>query len=180
MKVAPISIVVLSLWALSTAFATQPLYLARRDYPVAASGLVAADANGDGIPDLIYSHDNDADVLFGNGNGTFRPGPVSDIKLGFDVAPIARDLNGDSKIDLIYSAALGEGPAGFAVSLGNGDGTFQPATFYQAGNDLYTLNAILDDFNGDGIPDVVLDGNSGIWFFAGKGNGAFAPGVLPQ
>ena len=94
------------------------------------------------------------------------------------MAPIARDLNGDSKIDLIYSAALGEAHPGFAVSLGNGDGTFQPATFYQAGNSLYTLNAILDDFNGDGTPDVVLDGNSGIWFFAGKGNGAFAPGVL--
>ncbi len=178
MKVVPISIVVLCLWALPTAFATQPVYLARRDYPVAASGLVAADTNGDGIVDIIYSHYPDADVLLGNGAGAFRSGPTSNIGAGFGVTPVAQDLNGDGNVDLIFSTTLGAAQVGFAVCFGNGDGTFQRATFYQAGTNLYVGSAILADFNGDGIPDVVVNASSGIWFFPGKGAGVFGSGVL--
>ena len=34
------------------------------------------------------------------------------------------------------------------------------------------------DFNGDGIPDAVTVGESGIWLFIGEGGGIFEPGVL--
>jgi hypothetical protein len=36
----------------------------------------------------------------------------------------------------------------------------------------------MEDFNGDGIPDVATVGNDGVWLFLGKGGGVFSPGVL--
>jgi hypothetical protein len=37
---------------------------------------------------------------------------------------------------------------------------------------------VVGDFNGDGIPDAVTVGESGVWFFAGQGGGVFSSGVL--
>ena len=58
------------------------------------------------------------------------------------------------KLDLIagmsYSGVHGNGTIG--VLLGNGNGTFQPMTFYGAG--LIPLSLTFADFNGDGFPDV--------------------------
>jgi hypothetical protein len=50
--------------------------------------------------------------------------------------------------------------------------------FYQAGNDTGIGNPVVGDFNGDGIPDVVAVGSSGVWLFTGKGGGTFNAGVL--
>jgi hypothetical protein len=50
--------------------------------------------------------------------------------------------------------------------------------FYQAGSDRFLGHVVLGDFNGDGIPDIVVSGESGIWLFTGKGGGVFNPGVL--
>jgi len=158
----------------------KPGFLARRDYvSISYIGVAAADTNGDKIPDLIGLGGADIEVLFGNGNGTFRQGPKTYTGLYNQFYPVASDLNGDRKIDLIFSGAQQQsGPWGLGVSLGNGDGTFQTATFYQIGTDVYPGNVVLGDFNSDGIPDVALSGESGIWLFTGKGGGAFNPGVL--
>jgi hypothetical protein len=37
---------------------------------------------------------------------------------------------------------------------------------------------VVGDFNGDGIPDAIATGKSGIWLFTGRGGGAFNGGVL--
>jgi hypothetical protein len=161
--------------AASAASLTMPTFFARRDY--AGDGFVAvADVNGDKIPDVIsLSGFDSVATLLGNGNGTFRQGPASTTNM-FGVSLLAVDLNGDGIIDLVV--ASGQAPMGFGICFGNGDGTFQPAVFYPAGSELFTGPDVVGDFNGDGIPDVVTVGESGIWLFTGKGGGVFNPGVL--
>jgi len=156
-----------------------PSFYARRDYPdFGAPQVAVADTNGDGIPDLIEL-DGTVQVWFGNGNGTFRQGPTSATGMQAAVSLVVTKLTGDSNADLIFVGQNSDGEAfGIGVSLGNGDGTFQPAVFYPVGNDTYTLNLALGDFNGDGIIDVATVGEEGIWLFTGIGGGAFNPGEL--
>ena len=164
--------------------ASAPTFYARRDYPDYAYNWVAvADTNGDGVPDVIESLGGAIQVLFGNGNGSFRQGPLTHITT--NAAPFtfaAADLRGGHAVDLVLAGdALtnpGGGPWGIFVSLGNGDGTFQPAVFYPAGTDTNTQYVVIGDFNGDGILDAATVGSSGVWLFTGKGGGAFNPGVL--
>jgi len=125
---------------------------------------------------VIESLGGTVQVLFGNGNGTLRQGPTTHLALGSTLA--ATDLNGDGKADLVLAGNLQDGPWGVGVSLGNGDGTFQPAVFYQAGTDTNTDYLTLGDFNGDGITGVATVGSSDVWLFTGKGGGALNPGVL--
>src|ERR1022692_2722398 len=82
------------------------------------------------------------------------------------------DLNGDGVIDLVVSGGASSGLDGIGVCFGNGNGTFQPAIFYQAGTDYLINDLVIGDFNGDGIPDAVTVGASGVWLFLGKGGGA--------
>ena len=86
-------------------------------------------------------------------------------------AVVTADFNGDGKLDLATSA-----PAGLAVLLGNGDGTFQ-APRVQAGFPGYYPLAVAD-LNGDGIPDVVVNSSSSpfaLAVFLGNGDGTFRP-----
>jgi VCBS repeat protein/FG-GAP repeat protein len=56
-----------------------------------------------------------------------------------------------------------------AVLLGNGDGTFKPAVYYDVAGDV-----TIDDVNGDGIADIVVCGlTPGITTLIGKGDGTF-------
>ena len=167
--------------ALAAPTITQPKFFARRDYPSGGVYVSVADVNGDGIPDIIGVGGFPAvSVLLGNGNGTFRAPTNSDVQWESINGGVPVDLNGDGKVDLV----IGGGPAGLrpgagiGICFGNGDGTFQAPILYSAGTDVAVANPVVGDFNGDGIPDVVTAGSSGIWMFAGKGGGVFSPGVL--
>ena len=118
-------------------------------------------------------------VLFGNGDGTFRTGPSSQTT-GAGSSPVAVDLNGDGNVDLVTASFNSSSVAGIAVSFGNGDGTFQPGTFYPAGTDNERTEGYLTvgDFTGDGILDVAQVDESGVWLFTGRRNGTFKAGVL--
>jgi hypothetical protein len=66
---------------------------------------------------------------------------------------VVADFDGDGKADLalltnIQSKTL-------AVLLGNGDGTFQPATAYDSGG-AYSAAVAVADLNGDHRPDLVV------------------------
>jgi hypothetical protein len=160
-----------SLAVANAATPTMPTFFARRDYTgLLSQSVQVADTNGDGIPDLINAGP-DLEVLFGNGNGTFRPGPTSSCgstSSGF----VATDQLGDGKVDLVVPIG-----SGIAVCAGNGDGTFQSGVNY-ATDDSGNNFLVLGDFNGDGILDVATPGNQGVWLFSGKGDGTFNPGVL--
>ncbi|MGD0469076.1 MAG: FG-GAP-like repeat-containing protein [Terriglobales bacterium] len=71
------------------------------------------------------------------------------------------DLRGDGKLDLVVaqcstnSCPQAEGSVG--VLLGNGDGTFQPPTVYDAGG-WNASSVIVTDVNGDGKLDIVVAG----------------------
>ncbi|MGA2578806.1 MAG: VCBS repeat-containing protein [Bryobacteraceae bacterium] len=155
-------------------------FFARRDYPGDAFMVAVADVNNDNNPDVVGLLPPYVSTFFGNGHGTFSQGPISNSGLGVMVGPIPIDLNGDGNIDLIVSGAVNAAvsPNGIGVMFGNGDGTFQPAVLYTTPGDFSIGGIAVGDFNGDGIPDAVTVGESGIWLFTGQGGGVFNPGVL--
>jgi hypothetical protein len=161
---------------------TVPSFFARRDYTgLYSQQVVVADTNGDGIPDLIANDDGGIQILFGNGNGTFRSGPATNTGWRAGLNIVATDLTGDGTVDIVITGGPdGDNPPlGVGVCLGNGNGTFQDAVFYPAPNDTgMGGNPVVADFNGDGIPDIAAVGSLGVWLFTGKGDGTFNPGVL--
>jgi VCBS repeat protein len=141
-------------------FAVPPTY-------TGSGPVVAADFNQDGKLDLITGANGQ--VLFGNGDGTFKTGP----KAGFTVGRLlTADFNGDGKPDLVY---LTQAQGTIAVRLGNGDGTFQPEIdTFVGGTSSSIFVFLVADLNGDGKPDVLLDdGSVGLFVLLGDGSGHF-------
>jgi hypothetical protein len=149
-----------------------PTFYARRDYFVANQFIQVADANDDGIPDLLAEEHGDVVVQFGNGDGTFRTGPNTNTSAGNAISFVATDLNGDQTIDL----AMGNG-SGVVIALGNGDGTFQSSVSYPISDTNISFLAV-GDLNGDGILDIAAAGKAGVWLLTGKGGGTFSSAVL--
>ena len=167
-----------------------PNLYARVDYAELFSYYtLVADTNSDGIPDLIATSGQGVNVQFGNGDGTFRSGPLTDVADNF-LAPIiilqaAVDMNHDGKVDLVFTGSYnysygGQNYGQVFVALGNGDGTFQQGRFYPAGTDSSATigELVVADFNKDGNLDIAQVGASGVWLYVGKGDGTFAPAVL--
>jgi hypothetical protein len=141
--------------------------------------VLAADANNDGIPDLILNTDAGISVLLGRGNGTFQapifssaPPPLSAFPAAIAFMSAA-DFNRDGKVDL----AVTNGYNSVSIMLGNGSGTFTVAGNYSTSN-VQNLNAIaIADYNRDGFQDVALPNGQ---IFLGNGNGTLqAPSIFP-
>jgi hypothetical protein len=111
--------------------------------------------------------------LLGNGDGTFQAGVAYDSGLGPSSVAVA-DFNGDGKADLAVTDAgpFVTGAAGFvSILLGNGNGTFQAARDYAAGN---APNSVANaDLNGDGKPELVVADGARLWVLLGNGDGTF-------
>ena len=160
----------------------------------------AFDLNNDGKTDLIGSNLSDGTIIA----ALTGPGGKFNYKVALPASPtvyyapesVFADFNGDGNIDLIF----GEGNSGLpksygvAVSLSNGDGTFQPPVPIKLPATL--LNAVLfnsfavGDINGDGKPDLVFTypgdeqqypaGSTPPGYFValGNGDGSFAQAVF--
>ncbi len=157
-----------------------------------AMGVVTADLNGDGIPDLIESNVSTAcnciAVQLGKGDGTFAP-PVlytfPFLNQGFTMLATA-DVNNDGKADVIvrqFTVANNMVSTHILVYLGNGDGTLAAPTDFSfiGGGD----NILAADVDGDGNVDLVLATTNGefsptqssIAVMRGDGHGNFAAPV---
>ena len=166
-------------------------------------GLVVADVNADGKPDLIVANgcasgctnnniNGSVGVLLGNGDGTFQTAMSYDSGgYGTDSVAVA-DLNGDGKLDIVVTSScansglqcVGNGVVG--VLLGNGDGTFQAVGTYNSGAYL-AYSVAIADLNGDGKPDIVVanfcgsdncaTGDGSIAVLLGNGDGTFQTAV---
>jgi hypothetical protein len=86
------------------------------------------------------------------------------------VAVVTADLANNGKLDLITANASDNT---ISVRMGNGDGTFGPATPYAVGT--YPESVAVGDFNGDGKLDLaVANGNSAsVSVLLGNGDGSF-------
>src|SRR5258708_688469 len=144
----------------------QTVYFLRyKNVPIGIGSYNASsgDFNGDGKIDLVVSSNSNLALLLGNGDGTFRK-----IDLGFVAQfTLVADVNRDKKPDLLV--AIGSQAY---VLLGNGDGTFQSPKALPA------FPLAVADFNGDGIPDLLVAGQtcsseSSLSVYPGDGDGTF-------
>ena len=140
---------------------------------VSPTSIVAADLNGDGKQDLVVMNfdSGNVGVLLGNGDGTFQPAVNYSGPDGAGTpSVVVGDVNGDGKLDILWVTFCMDKNCngGVGVFLGNGDGTFQPASVFLSGG-YYAWSLAAADLNGDGKLDLVtanLERPGQIW----KGN----------
>ncbi len=165
-------------------------------------GVTAADADGDGAPDL-YVTNYGPDVFYRNrGDGTFEDSTAA-AGLGLDgwsSSAAFADADGDGDLDLYVSRYVvyppGQGlvcrdpdsgeprycdPAMFSGATdrfyrNRGDGTFEDATAAAglSGADGRGLGVLFSDLDGDGDPDLYVANDETLNFlFANRGDGTF-------
>jgi uncharacterized protein (TIGR03437 family) len=159
--------------------------------PAGASGsliwtFAAGDLNGDGKVDLVYADTENQVVvpLFGNGDGTFQPGPAYAVSQ-LPTSLLLADYNNDGRLDIIngngderfFGASISTGNVD--ILLNNGDGTFQGAPTYftlpnsEANGSFTLLNGIAIANFGGPSPGVLASGGGGLTLFIGNGKGGF-------
>jgi hypothetical protein len=114
--------------------------------------VVAADFNGDGIPDLALTVNfgYGLTVLLGNGQGGFTAAGSPPTSFKPDFVAVG-DFDGDGIPDL---AVANDQLPSVTVLLGNGDGTFRAGQALETGS--YCLSVAVGDFNGDGKLDLAV------------------------
>src|SRR5580704_2975207 len=151
-----------------------PITLAFTNYlapsTISGQGIITADFNRDGKPDLAYWSNNNVFIQLGNGNFTFQPAVSyavgNSTYFPFQDGIVTGDFNGDGKLDL---GVVNVNDSTVSILLGNGDGTFQPQVTFATGSGPGAL--AVGDFNGDGKLDLAVP-------FAGQGNNDGGVSVL--
>jgi VCBS repeat protein/FG-GAP repeat protein len=131
---------------------------------VVGLGFSVADANGDGIPDVLVTGINaegsTAQLFFGNGDGTFSGGTIIASSNQNPVFPtdvgqaVLADVNGDGCPDV----TVGISNALVFLFFNDCHGNFPQAQsrVYGVGDAAQSLAVV--DINGDGQPDIVVGG----------------------
>lgn len=178
------TILVCLMMVLSTGAAAQSvMFGAGATYPGGDGpwGIVSADFNGDGRPDIAVSNHgtsatpvpnaSGATVLLARADGTFAPGVAYPGGLG-PTYMVAADFDKDGRVDL----ATANSANNISVMRGNGDGTFAAAANYatpSAAGDITTA-----DYNKDGFLDLAMPVSGGIGVMLANNTGGFNPIVV--
>jgi hypothetical protein len=137
-------------------FPYKPIYVQTRGGP--GMSVTTGDVDDDGNLDLIT---DSACILLGKGDGTFRErecgtgGPSYKVIIG--------DFNGDRQLDFALAPinSTASGSSVVLLSLGNGNGTFQPAIQFLAPNiSTSYLGFDAGDFKRDGRLGLVISGQN--------------------
>jgi len=146
--------------------------------------------NGGAVADVEYAT---VGVCFGNGDGTFSPGPVfGPTEVGVvasQTTPIrflvlTGDFNGDGNADILtfsqtYPSSAQPVTFSYGTLLGSGSGTFQAAAASASFSSIAPPppglpQPVVADMNGDGKSDLVQIGTpSGLSVFLSNGDGSF-------
>jgi uncharacterized protein (TIGR03437 family) len=154
---------------------------------------LAADFNGDGLPDIASfdSFNRRVAILQGVGDGTFRPVFDYGFPTGgqnYPQSAVAGDFNRDGKTDLAVATTActnsANNPGEIVILPGQGDGTLgTPALLSTAPGDPFLATG---DLNGDGNADLVVvlriygscsetaTATDTLLVFLGDGHGGFA------
>jgi hypothetical protein len=134
--------------------------------PAEAYSPALAHFDGDNQLDLVLGGNFTTWVLLRNSDGSFQE--LRDLGLIAESLTVA-DLNADGKLDLATTRA---------VSLGNGNGSFQAAQSFDPGAGASAVRVA--DANGDGVLDLVLttyQNAGGLSILLGHGDGSFGPPI---
>jgi hypothetical protein len=139
----------------------------------APDAVVAADLNGDGIPDLAAANEvgGDVSVFLGLGKGRFAAA-ASYPSGGAPSAIAAADFDGLNGLDLAVTNGKDDS---VSVLFNQGNGSFGAPVQYAVSYDPFAVAAA--DVNEDNKPDIVVSSNlSGtISVLHNQGDGSFAP-----
>ena len=137
--------------------------------------IAVGDFTNNGILDIVAPDG----VHLGTGDGTFEPPSATGALVDPSLSPTAiavGDFNGDHNLDA--AVALG-GTDSISISLGNGDGTFQPASTIGLSVVGIPDAIVAGDFTGNGITDLAVavadteDATDDIVVLMGNGDGTF-------
>jgi FG-GAP-like repeat/Domain of unknown function (DUF4214) len=138
-------------------------------------GIVSADFNGDGRPDIAVSNHgtfnnpaSGATILLARNDGTFAPG-VSYPGGSGPTYMVAADFDKDGRMDL----ATANSTSNVSVMRGNGDGTFAAAINYATPSSPGDITTA--DYNKDSFLDLAMPVVGGIGVMLANGTGGFNP-----
>jgi hypothetical protein len=146
---------------------------------VTGDGIAIGDLNGDKMPDVVVTNENQGAIIFLNqGSGTFKEsGTINGVPMGSTDNVVLADINNDKKLDIV----LVDGVGNVFTFYGKGTGVFSngPAYPLQTPNFGGNYSVALGDFNGDGNLDLLdTDGEATNTVSLGRGDGSFQTNQL--
>lgn len=121
-----------------------------------ALSLVAFDANGDGLPDIVSSNSGSSNIaLYLNSASGFLPKTSLPTTSGTSRYAISSgDFNGDGNTDIVYGSTFGG--TGIYIQLSNGAGGFSAESGKSLPSGGYAASIVTADLNGDGKLDAAV------------------------